>query len=89
MEFVDLRIVSRCSRQELVEFLRLCMKIQYLGCVGSSRSIKVHVDGDGSGSLLFYTLDENGKGELLPTPIFKDRNEREAYLTEMEQGIGE
>lgn len=89
MEFVDLRIVSRCSKEELIEFLRLCMKIQYLGCVGSSRSIKVHVDGDGSGSLLFYTLDKNGKGELLPTPKFKDADEREAFTTDMMLFVGE
>ena len=64
------------------------MKIQYLGCVGAARSINVHVDGDGSGSLLFYVL-ENGKEELLPTPTFKNSDEREAFLTGMKQSIGE
>jgi hypothetical protein len=65
------------------------MKIQYLGCVGSSRNINVRVDGDGSGSLMFYVLDENGKEKLLPTPKFKDNEERYAYTENMEQSIGE
>lgn len=88
-KYIDLRIVSRCGEQELIEFLRLCMKIQYLGCVGSARTIQVHVDGDGSGSLMFYTLDENGKSELLPTPKFKNNDERHAFTENMKQSIGE
>ena len=65
------------------------MKIQYLGCVGSSRHIDVSVDGDGSGRLLFYILDKKGQSELLPTPEFKNLGEREEYLDNLRQDIGE
>ncbi|MEK6829032.1 MAG: hypothetical protein AABY15_02815 [Nanoarchaeota archaeon] len=45
------------GKEELNELLHLLAKIQYLGRIGSSDTIPVHVDGDGSGQLQFKTID--------------------------------
>lgn len=44
---------SSYDNDDLASFVQLCKIIQYLCGVGSSRTIKVHVDGDGSAGLRF------------------------------------
>jgi len=57
-KYVDIRVVG--GEEELLEFADLCKIIQRLGRVGSNRDITITVDGDGSGRLSFYGI-ENGK----------------------------
>jgi hypothetical protein len=55
-EYIDVRVVGQKS--EIRDFIRLCKVIQCLGRVGSCRTIKVTVDGDGSGRLAFYGVKD-------------------------------
>lgn len=41
------------NQTDLIDFLTLCKKIEYLSSVGASREIPVHVDGDGSADFRF------------------------------------
>ena len=41
------------NQTDLIQFLGLCKKIEYLSMVGASREIPVHVDGDGSADFRF------------------------------------
>ena len=52
---IDIRVVGQMS--ELKEFVNLCKVIQHLGRMGSNRTIKLTVDGDGSGRLAFYGIE--------------------------------
>ena len=88
MKYVDLRVITRCD-SELAQFLKLCQKIQYLGQIGSSREIKVIVDGDGSGRVNFELLDEKGTPVAIPPLSFEDNNDKEKYLDNLTQYIGE
>lgn len=54
-EFIDIRVVG--NHTELKEFVNLCKVIQRLGRCGASRTIKLDVDGDGSGRLAFYGIN--------------------------------
>jgi len=45
--YVDLRVEA--FEEDLNDFLTLLGKINYTGRIGASRSIKVNIDGDGSG----------------------------------------
>lgn len=56
--YIDIRVVGQ--EPEIKEFISLCRVIQQLGRTGSSRDIKVSVDGDGSGRLAFYSIN-NGE----------------------------
>jgi hypothetical protein len=56
---MNIRVVGQKS--ELKDFIRLCKVIQRLGQVGSCRKIPLIVDGDGSGQLSFYGIDENNE----------------------------
>lgn len=56
MEHIDIKIVG--EEFEIKEFLQLLAKIQYLGTVGASRTIPVHIDGDGSGQLKFEVIGQ-------------------------------
>ena len=58
-KYIELKVVG--NEPELTEFVRLCQQIQYLGYVGSSRTIRLHVDGDGSGHLKFTVNGEEIK----------------------------
>lgn len=51
----DLRVVGQES--EIKDFINLCKVIQQIGRNGSNRTIKLTVDGDGSGRLSFYGID--------------------------------
>lgn len=66
---VDIRITG--EEFEIKEFLQLLAKIQYLGTVGSSKTIPVHVDGDGSGHLRFEVVSESDP----PSDIMKRYNQ--------------
>lgn len=59
-KYIELKVTG--NETELMEFITLCKQIEYLGKVGSSRTIKVHVDGDGSFHLKFDLLN----GEAFP-----------------------
>jgi len=65
---IDIRIVGH--KEELVDFIRLCKAIQHLGRVGSNRTIKLTVDGDGSGRLAFYSIDGGNEEDktFIPFP---------------------
>jgi hypothetical protein len=54
-KFVDIRVEG--SESELIEFLKLCSVIEYLGQVGASRTIRLGVDGDGSARLKFVVVE--------------------------------
>ena len=54
MERVKLDLVVTGSNEEIKELLILLRKIQWCGRTGSSRTIPIHVDGDGSARLDFY-----------------------------------
>jgi hypothetical protein len=56
---INIRVTGQES--ELKDFIRLCKIIQRLGRVGSCRKIPVVVDGDGSGKLSFYGIDESNR----------------------------
>ena len=53
--YVNVKIEG--GKSEINEILSLFAKIQYLGSVGSTVTIPVVVDGDGSGQLKFTTTD--------------------------------
>lgn len=55
-QYIDIRVTGYTL--ELLEFLKVCKTIEYLGTIGSSKSIKVNVDGDGSGKLSFEILPD-------------------------------
>ena len=38
---------------QILQFLELCKKMEYMGNIGSSRLVPVYVDGDGRGRLRF------------------------------------
>jgi hypothetical protein len=61
MEKYYINVEISGGKSEINEVLSLLAKIQYLGSVGASCTIPVVVDGDGSGQLMFQTLetDEN------------------------------
>lgn len=76
---IDISVIG--YEPELFEFLRLLQKIEYLGIVGASRSITVSVDGDGSGRLNFYFI-ENGKFTELPMLKFDTNKPIEVSIGE-------
>lgn len=56
------------QKPEVRAFLKMCQAIQYCGNIGASRTVKVDVDGDGSGRLSFKS--ESGKS--IPSFPFDD-----------------
>lgn len=54
--YVDFRVIGQAT--EVAEFYRLLQYIQACGAGGSSRTIPLDVDGDGSGCLRFQLLNE-------------------------------
>ena len=65
--YMNLKVTST-SDSDLNDFLRLCSAIHKLGLHGASRTLKVNVDGDGSGFFKFELLKEDGSSseEILP-----------------------
>lgn len=61
MVYADFRVTAQCE-EDLAMFTRLCSVIQAAGDVGHCASLKVVVDGDGSGRYLFKV-----NGEDLPS----------------------
>ena len=72
---ITLTIVGQES--ELIDFIRLCGKIQYCGRAGTCRTIPVVIDGDGSGRLAFWYKKEDGEFEEIPTVKLSEDKERE------------
>jgi hypothetical protein len=64
---LDIKVIGQ--EIEIVELLKVLGAIQYLGDVGSSRDIKVSVDGDGSGRLSFRVKVEGKFVDLPSTKI--------------------
>jgi len=64
---LDLTVIG--GKEEIKELLFVLSKIQWLGMIGSGRTIPVHVDGDGSARLKFFVKDvpkENEGKEVDP-----------------------
>ena len=59
MNYIDMRVCG-LSDSELKNFLVLCRVIQDCGSIGTGKTIEVKVDGDGSGKMKFFVL-ENGE----------------------------
>lgn len=57
MVYADIRIAAQ-SNEDLLSFLKFCSIVQGAGDIGAGRSVKVFVDGDGSGRYLFQVLDQ-------------------------------
>lgn len=55
---IDLKIVG--DKEELVNIIRLFAFFKMCADTGSSRTIKVHCDGDGSFRMKSYVLESNG-----------------------------
>ena len=69
MVYADFRVTAR-SMEDLLMFVRLCSVIQHAGDIGHCATLKVVVDGDGSGRYKF-SVD----GEDLPSN--KDWDEKD------------
>ena len=54
MKSVNIKVVG--EERELLQFLSLCAKMDFLGSIGSSRDIDVFYDGDGSARLRFECI---------------------------------
>jgi hypothetical protein len=52
---------------ELTEFFHILKCIQKCGQLGTHRTFKISVDGDGTGRLLFLYKNENGEDVFFPT----------------------
>ena len=81
--YTDIRVYGHQS--EIIEFLRLCRFIQTFGDHGTGRSIKVSIDGDGSGHLQFAGLNEDGSTTELKSFTRDDIGE----VREFQVDIGE
>ena len=57
-KYIDIRITA-ISDDDLLDFIALCMAIQYAGDKGSNETFTVVVDGDGSGRLSFKDISRN------------------------------
>jgi hypothetical protein len=51
-KFIDLRVEA--NETDLMDFVKMCGIVQYLGAVGASREIRLKIDGDGSARFNFY-----------------------------------
>lgn len=68
------------NEEDVLSFIGLCAKIQLLGEIGSSTTIPVCVDGDGSANLAFKIVAEVlGKGEVDMVRAWKERY-RDSFL---------
>lgn len=52
------------NETDLIEFVRVCGVIQFLGNIGASRTLELYVDGDGSARFSFYM-----NGEKIPSTV--------------------
>jgi len=59
-KYIDLRVTA-ISDEDLKDFLIALRKIQWCGDVGASRTLPIHIDGDGSGSIDVSIFDENSE----------------------------
>jgi len=73
------------NESELQEFVKLCGLIQSFGTYGMGRTIEVAVDGDGSGTLRFFSE----KDEEMPNINYKLLQQMDANKTGFRVDIGE
>lgn len=65
------------STTELRELIHILKCFQKCGQLGTHRTFKISVDGDGSGQLLFLYKDEHGEDVFFPTnDIDLDKEEK-------------
>jgi len=91
MKYIDIRVIGN-SEAELQNFLVLCRYIQDIGTVGTNKTIKVQVDGGGSGKMLFNVLEvleEDGQETNVGNRAFKKETLDDFLKTELEVNIGE
>ena len=62
-----LDLVVTGGNEEIRELLILLRKIQWCGRTGSSRTIPIHVDGDGSARLSFYVNNQEFNPDWIDT----------------------
>jgi hypothetical protein len=86
-KYIDIRVSGH--DEELKAFLTLVELIQSFGAYGMSRTIEVHVDGDGSGRLDFRTKMDDDTLELLPNFKLNDLHELEEATDKYKLDIGE
>lgn len=72
------------SQTELVELIHVLKCIQKCGELGTHRTFKISIDGDGSGRLIFCFKNEFGEDEFFPTDnVDLDKEEkRTLYIGE-------
>lgn len=56
---IDIRVTA-LGEEELKEFIIALRKIQWCGNVGASRTLPIHIDGDGSGGMKFEIINKAG-----------------------------
>lgn len=74
MKKINLEIVG--DENTILEFIALCAKLDLLGSVGSSRTIPVFYDGDGSARLRFKcnVPGKNTDSDVELIQLWKDRH---------------
>jgi len=83
MENYYINVKISGGQSEINEVLSLLAKIQHLGSIGSTCTIPVTVDGDGSGQLRFETLEtEKNLVNEFKLESFKDQVSSGAEKTE-------
>ncbi len=64
--YADIRVHAVCE-EDLQSFVRLCSVVQANGDIGHCATLKVVVDGDGSGRYRFQLVKENGDLQDFPS----------------------
>jgi hypothetical protein len=83
MENYYINVKISGGQSEINEILNLFAKIQHLGSIGSTCTIPVTVDGDGSGKLKFETLEtEKNLVDEFKLESFKNQVREGAEKTE-------
>lgn len=59
-KYIDLRITA-ISDEDLKDFLIALRKIQWCGDAGASRTLPLHIDGDGSGAIDVSIFDDDSE----------------------------
>lgn len=64
-KYIDMRVEA--NETDLIEFVRICGVIQFLGNIGASRQLEIYVDGDGSARFTFYMNEEKIPSTVVDT----------------------
>lgn len=84
-KYMDIRVTG--YEPELVEFLKVLKSITTLGRYGSSRTVEVNVDGDGSGRLDFQLINNESDLSTVEPWDYKEFSENEE--SHLKLSIGE